>query len=261
MNNKIQELEERKAAVKSNTRLSELGKQETLEAIKTEYRGLISTLRKEAIQAAVEAKKLRLAKSGAQEELETKWDYARLQYEAAAAKSVIAQSDSGFAALPAWDRVKASGDQHMIKAWVDVVPGVANNLAGYESSGLRQSLQDGQKLLQTGEMNAFDDRLKAINDKYDEIGRDVVLVEEGVLGGKVRFPNLAKRVFDGIERSKDGELLLKLEIPKDIPPGFSEADALYRQSEDKHREEIEALNKHYAEKGLDAVLDADIDTL
>ena len=259
MNTKIEELNARKQEIMADDRLSAVGKQEKLEGIKKEYRALIPGLRKEAIRAAVGAKKLQMARGGAEIESGTEYDYSRLAYESQAARSAIAMKDNFHEVIPVWDQVKSTCDKHKIKAWIDTVPAMMGDIPGFESSGLLESFQDGRRLLQTEEINSFDDRLKALNDELDGIRANAARVEEGVHGVKPMFPTLEKRVFDGIERGKDGDITLKMDLRINVPDGFSEADALYSQTEEKRLAGIEKVNAHWESKGQKQVLDPDLD--
>jgi hypothetical protein len=158
--NKLQEFEARKYQIEHNIDLSREGKTKALAALQREsenYR--VTTVRdlggqwsalKDKMRSNIESVKAAQAAAAAT------WDYGRLNYQAQAVKSAIANTSNFQEVQSLYNQAAASGDAHARRVWGEVV---RENITGKYHGGdvaafANQLKKDLEKVLTTPELDA-----------------------------------------------------------------------------------------------------------
>ena len=125
--NVINEYQKKIDKVQNNKDLSAQGKKNRLDKLtgekKDALKAFVPELRRQAVKAGLEARRLQGCAWASGQLDSEKWDYSRLMYESNAAKAQVRRVGGDvFEVVKEWDKVKNSGDKYKIKAYIDTVP-------------------------------------------------------------------------------------------------------------------------------------------
>lgn len=267
--NTIQEFEAKAEKIKNNKGLNQYGRTQALEKLKAEkaaaLKAFIPALRKMAIDEGLQAAKYRRIASAAGE-LMTEWDYNRLNYEAAAAKSAAKRHHGEADKLArAWEQVKASGDRYKVKAWIDNVPGelvepdAMLTHSHQEYINLLDDMTASETLLHGEEQREYLAEAETHIMELSGIGQLAAIIDNELHTNKMigARPIVQERVLEGISFTKDG-VVTDFELPADDPnrPYNQKSDdekleELYQQLETAHAENMKITNELAAKMGVE----------
>jgi len=259
----LQDYKSEKQAILKNDRYSEKGKAEALAEVERRYkdeaRKAVKNLRKDAVINALKLRDAQTKRIEKANEAMAKVDYARLSYEAQAARSKIEAAKSLSDIMTIWENAKRSNDAYVIKAWKDTSQGLINEKFGQENytnlkaqlfNDIQQTQAEIAKVERTNEELEAQDRLAKIDKLADEINE--------VYGSG---QSVIKRVFDGIG-FEDGRVTLGFdyEVHKLTDKQETPNEVAYRV-ENGYQKAIEEYKSIMEARGFDGYIDADFDDL
>ena len=269
--NTIQEFEAKAEKIKANKGLSQYGRTQALEKLEQEkaeaLKAFIPALRKRAIEESLAAAKYERIASAAGELMGYDWDYNRLNYEAAAAKSAAKRHHGEADKLAReWEQVKASGDRYKVKAWIDNVPGELiepDAMMSYSHSEYVSLLDDmtaSETLLHGEEQREYLAEAETHARELAGIGQLAAVIDNELFTGRNTGtrPVVQRRVMEGIQFTDEG-VKTDFELPADDPNRiFSEPktddeklEELYQQLETARAENMAITNELAAKMGVE----------
>jgi hypothetical protein len=251
MNYKIQELNDRENAIKQNPDLSNQGREKALKVLSIEkaavFTQIATTLRRQAVAAALQAKKM-AGVSWALNQIEAeKLDYSRLNYEAQAVKSALALAgDDPQRATELWQRAKAQADPYKIRAWLDQAPALFPENSKVDPVGwdeLKGDMTNSVSLTHSAEMARYENEKRAHLEELTAISSEAAEVADYC--GPHNF--VMARVFEGIALDKTGELNVNFSQRdgEDLDQTYTRLEAEYSERSKVQKEVFEAFGTVY----------------
>jgi DNA repair exonuclease SbcCD ATPase subunit len=168
---KVRSIRERIAQIANDPDLSPDGKARRIEQLKAEAASLrnqfTNEIKSDFVELRKESESLTRRQHEAEETAARTWDYNRLNYESAAARSAIASASTLEEVAGAYKAIVNSGNREKARAWAetgaDVVLARFSAARGMEASRLALQMQKDAAALTTPE------GLAAIRDQYNEL--------------------------------------------------------------------------------------------
>lgn len=219
----IKEYNDKLEQVKANRDYSATGREKAIQRIQEEkaeaLKAFVPALRKQAIKAGLEATSHQSCAWASGQLDADQWDYSRLSYEAAAAKSQVKRLGGNvYDVVRAWEQVKNSADKYKIKAFIDSVPAEIEK-PKYDHAtfdNLMQDMSAHSNIFEKSSLTAgYEQSAQKYKAEIGELAQLAGMIDEEVYNNGMRTnPVAQKQILQGMHFEDDGKLKLDFEKGK-----------------------------------------------
>jgi hypothetical protein len=208
------EFKDKQAKIRKDRDLSPTGRDKALKALEAErvaaMKAFIKPLRDAAVDTALKIRTLDMADKALDTIQASSWDYGRLQYNAIAVKSAMSLAgDDPWKVQEAFSQARATGDEHLIKSWLDTAPSLFPQTSIHASTWdeVRQDMQASKGLVKSEERQRYGNERRVRMDELSEVSKATTLLADEIGAGSYKSKSVKDRIFSGISVEHDTGVL------------------------------------------------------